>query len=636
MSGWVTLVLVCEASPEPEKRTSHPYVKSPFSHLPKFPPILSSSSSPPNSMATHLLPSPASSPLSISPACMTVHLKPSSCCIGCFSVHFRPPKCSLQCYIVPARVIGRDCRLKASAKVMSPVLGDQDLNSSLDPSVPSTENNNGSDPSLGSSDNSLNDADDFEKPLQELLAEVKTLVSNGKKTDAISLLQANYEAVKEQLNEGFQSIEVAATLDIIALGFMVAGEDKLAASVLKRLNYVVDGLKDEKTILDVILRHMGSMYSSLGKYEKSSNMYQRAIKLLESSHGENSTYLVKPLLALVRNLTIKQKTSEALKYCHRAIKIVETRRGREALDLALPLSSLGNILLLERKPKEAESYFNRILNIYRASYGETDGRVGMALCSIARVKSAQGDVNEAVSLYQKAMQIVLDSGYMTLDDDVMEEMRIELVELLREAGRGTEAIEVLKECLVITEERKGKEHPSMVTQLINLADSYSHLKKYVEAERALRMCLQIMERTGNPDDPSISFPMLRLAITLYHLKRDKEAESLALQVLKIREAAFGKDSLPVGEALDCLVSIQMRIVVDDDEALLERTQRVLKIQETAFGAGSAELMPTLQKILFFLKKLGRKYEMPFIERRLSVLMDKHGDEENDVAVPELL
>ncbi|GAB2221892.1 hypothetical protein Droror1_Dr00013085 [Drosera rotundifolia] len=587
-------------------------------------------------MATHLLPSPASSPLSMSPACMTVHLKPSSCCIGCFFVHLRPPKCRLQCYMVPARGMGRDCHLKASAKVMSPVLGDQNLNNSLNPSVPSTENINGSDPSLGSSDNSLNDVDDFEKPLQELLAEVKNLVSNGKKTDAIDLLQANYEAVKEQLNEGFQNIVVAATLDVIALGFMAAGEDKLAASVLKRLNYVVDGLKDEKTILDVILRHMGSMYSSLGKYEKSSNMYQRAIKLLESSHGENSTYLVRPLLALARNLTIKQKTSEALKYCHRAVKIVETRRGREALDLALPLSSLGNILLLERKPNEAESYFNRILNIYRASYGETDGRVGMALCSMARVKSAQGDVNEAVSLYRKAMQIILDSGCMALDDDVMEEMRIELAELLREAGRGTEAIEILEECLVITEERKGKEHPSMVTQFINLADTYSHLKKYVAAERALRMCLQIMERTGNPDDPSISFPMLRLAITLYHLKKDKEAESLALQVLKIREVAFGEDSLPVGEALDCLVSIQMRTVEDDDEALLERTQRVLKIKEKAFGTGSAELMQTLLKILFFLKKLGREYEMPFIERRLSVLMDKHGDEENDVAVPELL
>ncbi|GAB2213932.1 hypothetical protein Droror1_Dr00018258, partial [Drosera rotundifolia] len=143
-------------------------------------------------MATHLLPSPASSPLIMSPACMTVHLKPLSCCVGCFFVHLRPPKCRLHCYMVLARVIGRDCHLKASAKVMSPVLGDQHLNNSLNPSVLSTEKINGSDPSLGSSDNSLNDADEFEKPLQELLAEVKTLVSNGKKTDAIDLLQANY------------------------------------------------------------------------------------------------------------------------------------------------------------------------------------------------------------------------------------------------------------------------------------------------------------------------------------------------------------------------------------------------------------------------------------------------------------
>ncbi|GAB2210962.1 hypothetical protein Droror1_Dr00016252 [Drosera rotundifolia] len=43
---------------------------------------------------------------------------------------------------------------------------------------------------------------------------------------------------------------------------MAAGEDKLAASALKRLDYVVGGLKMEKkgkTILDVILKYMGRL-----------------------------------------------------------------------------------------------------------------------------------------------------------------------------------------------------------------------------------------------------------------------------------------------------------------------------------------------------------------------------------------
>ncbi|KAL6127254.1 hypothetical protein ACLB2K_075295 [Fragaria x ananassa] len=76
--------------------------------------------------------------------------------------------------------------------------------------------------------------------------------------------------------------------------------------------------------------------------------------------------------------------------------------------------------------------------------------------------------------------------------------------------------------------------------------------------------------------------MLHLAVTLYQLKRDEEAEQLALQALHIREKAFGKDSLPVAEALDCLVSIQTRLT-RDDEVLLDQLKRVLSIQEKEFG-----------------------------------------------------
>lgn len=108
---------------------------------------------------------------------------------------------------------------------------------------------------------------------------------------------------------------------------------------------------------------------------------------------------------------------------------------------------------------------------------------------------------------------------------------------------------MLEECLLISERSKGKDHPSSVSHLINLATSYSQSKNFVEAERLLRISLELMAKTVSPEDQSITFPMLHLAVTLYHLNRDEEAEQLALKVLRIREKAFGKDSLPVGRLL---------------------------------------------------------------------------------------
>lgn len=72
----------------------------------------------------------------------------------------------------------------------------------------------------------------FEKQLQELFDEVKRLIMMGNKSDAIDLLKANYEAVKEQMDAGSKGIEEAALLDIIALGYMAVGDLKFVGSLL--------------------------------------------------------------------------------------------------------------------------------------------------------------------------------------------------------------------------------------------------------------------------------------------------------------------------------------------------------------------------------------------------------------------
>lgn len=53
-----------------------------------------------------------------------------------------------------------------------------------------------------------------------------------------------------------------------------------------QLDEVVDSLRDDEPLLDSVLMHMGSMYSALGKLEKSVLSYQRAIDILESIYGK--------------------------------------------------------------------------------------------------------------------------------------------------------------------------------------------------------------------------------------------------------------------------------------------------------------------------------------------------------------
>ncbi|KAK8599898.1 hypothetical protein V6N12_049766 [Hibiscus sabdariffa] len=463
---------------------------------------------------------------------------------------------------------------------------------------------------------------EFERQIQELFNEVKTLIKTGNHKDAIDLLQANYEGVKEQMNDGSKGMEEAAILDVIALGYMAVGNFKFVRSLLDVISEIIDDQKDDEPLVDSILVHMGSMYSNLGEFEKSLLVNKRVMDILENKHGKNSVVLVTPLLGTAKVLSSTGKATEAVDIYHRVIRILELSRGVESEDLVVPLFGLGSLLIKEGRVRGAEESFIRILNIYTKLYGENDGRVGLAMCSLAHAKCAKGNADEAIDLYKKALQIIKDSSYMPLDNSMMENMRIDLAELLHVVGRGREGRELLEECLLITEKLKGKDDPSLVTHYLNLAASYSQSKDFVMAEQLLRTSLKIMTKAEGPDDPSITFPMLHLAVTLYHLNLDEEAEQIALEALRIRENAFGKDSLPVGEALDCLVSIQSRLEKGEAE-LLEQLERVLRIQEKEFGDESEEVMETLNKVVFYLDKLGKKDEKPALQKRLSRLRIKY-------------
>ncbi|PIA34818.1 hypothetical protein AQUCO_03700239v1 [Aquilegia coerulea] len=531
-------------------------------------------------------------------------------------VHISQPKCSIKLYKVPHRV-GSKCAIRCSVTTGSLQGNPKEYDIFSAVSAPNTTSR--SKTLLDCSSNSVND---FERQLQEFFLEVKTMLEKRNIDGAVNILQANYEAVKEQINEGANGMEQAAILDIIAMGYMSMREYKIVENLLEMLQEIVGSAKNDDTFLDSVLLHMGTMYAHFRKYEKAMVMYERSLDILKGLFGSNSTFLIPSLLGMAKVYTSIGRTSKAVEFYHRALNILEMGRGDESEDIVVPLAGLGNLFIKGGKAADAENCFNRIVRTYAKLYGDHDGRVGMAMCSLANAKCAKGSLDDAIELYTKGLQVIKDSNYLALDDPVMEKIRVDLADLCHTAGREHEGRELLKECLLITEEYKGREHVSSVTHLLNLATSYSRSKNFVEAERLQREGLRIMEMRMGPHDPSITVPMLSLAVTLYHLKRDIEAEHYALEAVGIRERAFGDKSLPVAEALDCLVSIQTRIGKDDAE-VLALLKRILSVQEKEFGYESEEVVNTLKKVVFYLDKLGRKNEKLPLQRRLSMLRTKY-------------
>lgn len=58
------------------------------------------------------------------------------------------------------------------------------------------------------------------------------MMQMGNKDDALVILKANYEAVKEQMDAGGRGIEEAAILDVLALGYIAIGDFKMVGFLL--------------------------------------------------------------------------------------------------------------------------------------------------------------------------------------------------------------------------------------------------------------------------------------------------------------------------------------------------------------------------------------------------------------------
>ncbi|GKB93150.1 nephrocystin-3 isoform X1, partial [Tanacetum coccineum] len=189
-----------------------------------------------------------------------------------FSLH-PPKKCSARLYVVPSGITARCLAFKCYATTESLHVDGKTGGNQLSSVV-------------GGLDKSQRKplGDDFEKNLEELFSEIKSMIQIGNKSDAIDLLEANYEAVREQMVAGGKTVEEAATLDVIALGYMAIGDFKMVEAVLNKLNEIVHDLSDDEPLLDSILTHMGSMHSALGRYEKSMILYKRVLEILERNH----------------------------------------------------------------------------------------------------------------------------------------------------------------------------------------------------------------------------------------------------------------------------------------------------------------------------------------------------------------
>ena len=120
--------------------------------------------------------------------------------------------------------------------------------------------------------------------------------------------------------------------------------------------------------------------------------------------------------------------------------------------------------------------------------------------------------------------------------------------LYQTTGRYADAEPLYKRALEIDEKVYGKEHPSVATRLVNLADLYRTTGRYAEGEPLFTRALKILEKVHGEEHPSVAACLNNLALLYETTGRYAEAEPLFTRALSIAPHTGDPDLLRTVQA----------------------------------------------------------------------------------------
>ncbi|MFM7581089.1 MAG: tetratricopeptide repeat protein, partial [Microcystaceae cyanobacterium] len=122
-------------------------------------------------------------------------------------------------------------------------------------------------------------------------------------------------------------------------------------------------------------------------------------------------------------------------------------------------------------------------------------------------------------------------------------------------GLYQQAVPYRERGLTLSEQRFGRKHPEVATDLNNLAGLYYAQGKYGEAEPLYRRSLGIMEKQLGENHPDVAQSLNNLALLYKSQGKYGEAEPLYLRSLSIKEKNLGEDHPSIATSLNNLAGL---------------------------------------------------------------------------------
>jgi tetratricopeptide (TPR) repeat protein len=197
-------------------------------------------------------------------------------------------------------------------------------------------------------------------------------------------------------------------------------------------------------------------------------------------------------------------------------------------------------------------------------------------------------------------------------------------------GAYEQALPWCEQCLSVTRERLGQEHPHVALSLNNLAALYYSQGRFAEAEPLLRQALELSKRLLGQEHPDVALSLNNLAALYYSQGRFAEAEPLYQQALELRKRLLGQEHPDVAQSLNNLAFLyksQGRYA--EAEPLL---RQALELRKRLLGQEHPDVAQSLNNLALLYESQGRFAEAePLYQQALELRKRLLGQEHPDVA-----
>lgn len=382
--------------------------------------------------------------------------------------------------------------------------------------------------------------------------------------------------------------------------------------------HIQQTLPDQPELQASLLTRLGGLYQSLGLYDESETLLQRALALRQQLYGSQDARIPETLDLLGKTLTERGSFESAMAHLSASVSYRRLHVSTAPDALAQSLMHLGYLQRKSGAFDEAIATYTEAIGLMEQHHGAPDLRTAQLKIELGYVFREQRAYVTAEHTLLEAIDM-LRNLYGEQHTDIAEAL-YQLAMLYRLSGDFAKAEDRFQQALSMMRAVYGDNHRRVALCLFGYGHLQTARQNYRAAEGLYRQALAMRETVMGPDHPVTAFSYMHLGRTMLFLNQPTEAERLIRKALAIREAKLAPSHWLTANARQWLG----RSLVDqgryaEAEPYLLDGYHALRRAEQDQGVDAHEIHATLDHLILLYTRWGKAAQaVPYQTARTTI------------------